>query len=101
MEKLANKDYKKLRTFIKTNHLKEIFKTSNFILFFYYDFFNSTARITLRKQIADETASSLILKNTQIRRLLKKNNYKKLQHLFLGQTLLIFNKLEKNNNKNF
>lgn len=97
---LNNYEIKSLKLIIKIKSIINLLNNTSFILFFYYDFFNSSERIVLRKLLNNYNLKTLIIKNEEVKQLssLFKNN--KLYNLLLGNTLFIFHKNNETIDKN-
>jgi len=91
LQKLNNYELKSFKSLINIKHIITIFKTVPFILFFYYDFFNSSERLILRKKLNTYKLKTCLVKNEDIKKLSKIINNKKFYNLLLGNVLLIYN----------
>ena len=89
---LTNHEVKSFKLIVKIKSIINLLEKSPFILFFYYDFFNSHERIVLRKLLNTHNLKTLMVKNEEIKQLsfLFKNN--KFYNLLLGNTLFIYHK---------
>lgn len=89
---LTNSEIKSFKLIIKIKNIINLLENTPFILFFYYDFFNSSERIVLRKLLNSYNLKTLIIKNEEIKQLsfLFKND--KFYNLLFGNTLFIFHK---------
>ena len=105
VQKITKFEIKSFKLIIKIKNILDVFKKAPFILFFYYDYFNASERLLLRKMLNEHSLKTFMIKNEEIKQLSKvliKN--KALLNLLTGNTLLIFNKnyemIEKNQIKN-
>ena len=95
IKKLNNYEIKSFKIIIKIKSIVTILEKMPFILFFYYDFFNSSERLLFRKFLNENSLKTLMIKNEEVKQLspILKNN--KLKNLLMGNTLVLYNK---NNN---
>lgn len=88
---LTNHEIKSFKLIVRIKSIINLLENSPLILFFYYDFFNSSERIILRKLLNTHNLKTMVIKNEEIKQLsfLFKNN--KFYNLLLGNTLFIYN----------
>jgi len=91
MQKINKFEIKSFKLIIKIKNILNIFKSSPFILFFYYDFFNSSERLMLRKFLNENNLKTVMVKNDEIKKLSHLKIDPKLINLLTGNTLLVFN----------
>ena len=89
---LNNYEIKSLKLIIKIKSIINLFNKAPFILFFYYDFFNSSERIILRKLLNTYNLKTLIIKNEEVKQISSLFKDNKLYNLLIGNTLFIFHK---------
>jgi hypothetical protein len=90
VQKLTNFEIKSFTILLKIKEIILLLEKVPFILFFYYDFFNSSERLLLRKFMNEHQLQTLFLKNEEVKQLGKILKNKKLMNLFLGNTLFIY-----------
>jgi ribosomal protein L10 len=104
VQKITKFEIKSFKLIIKIKKIINIFNKAPFILFFYYDYFNASERLVLRKMLNESSLSTFMIKNEEIKQLSSLIKNKHLVNLLTGNTLLIFNKnfemIEKNDIKN-
>jgi hypothetical protein len=91
IQKITNFEIKSFTLILKIKEILFVLEKVPFVLFFYYDFFNSSERLLLRKFLNENTLKTLFLKNEEIKQF--KNFFKvnKFTNLLLGNTLFIYN----------
>lgn len=92
LKKLTQIEIKSFKLLKKINNLWYIFKNVPFILFFYYDFLNTTDKILLRKILIKNNLTTLTFKNIDFKKFFLKVNFNKLYNLLSGNTLFIYHK---------
>ena len=90
IQKITNFEIKSFTLLLKLKDILYIFETIPFVLFFYYDFFNSSECFLLRKILNEHSLKTLFLKNEEVKQF--KNIFKTdaLTNLLLGNTLFIY-----------
>lgn len=91
IQKLNNYELKSFKSLINIKNIITILKNVPFILFFYYDFFNSSERLILRKKLNSYSLKTCLIKNEDIRKLSNIIKNEKFYNLLLGNVLLIYN----------
>lgn len=92
VQKFSTLEAKSLKLVLKIKKIIHVLEKVPFILFFYYDFFNSSERILFRKYLNENNLTTLLIKNEEIKQLNKNLKNQKFYNLFLGNTLFIYNK---------
>lgn len=83
-------DYKKIKQSVKVNTIKKCLTTKPFILFYQYNSFNSIQRAELTKTIKLNGFNSLIIKNSEVKNVLKGEKFNKLRNMLSGNIILVF-----------
>ena len=90
VKKINNLKIKSFKLILKMKKIISILEKVPFILFFYYDFFNSSERLLMRKFLNENSLKTLLLKNEEVKQLSKVFKNNKLSNLLLGNTLFIY-----------
>lgn len=95
---INKKNISTLKLYTETNKLKNLITENNFILFFYFQFFNNQEQLILNKLLKKHNLKSIIISKKVFNYVFNNTKYNNLSNIVNNNLLLIYS-IDINNNK--